>query len=191
MSTVTQPITVEQYDRMIEAGIIGEHDRVELIEGRLVPKMGRKRPHVQAGKRSFRALSRILAPGWHVAKEDPIVVSDLSKPEPDLSIVRGDLDDYDDRDVSASDLALVVEIAQWSLTDDRTVMARIYAASGIPVYWIINLGDYLVEVYSHPDRYSGRYTSHVDYKLGENVPVVIEGREIARVAVADLLPKRP
>jgi hypothetical protein len=40
MSTVTQPITVEQYDRMIEAGIIGEHDRVELIEGRLVPKSG-------------------------------------------------------------------------------------------------------------------------------------------------------
>jgi Uma2 family endonuclease len=191
MATVAQPITIEQYDRMIEAGIIGEHDRVELIEGRLVPKIGRKRPHIQAGKRSFRALSSIMAAGWHVAKEDPIVVSDLSKPEPDLSVVRGDVDDYGDRDVSASDLALVVEIAQWSLTDDRTVMARIYAASGIPVYWIINLGDHLIEVYSHPDQYSGRYTSHVDYRLGENVPVVIEGREIARIAVADLLPKRP
>ncbi|MGZ3415329.1 MAG: hypothetical protein ACXWNX_17695 [Isosphaeraceae bacterium] len=88
MSTITQPITVEQYDRMIEVGIIGEHDQVELIEGRLVPKMGRKRPHIQAGKRSFRAFSRILPPGWHVVKEDPIVASDLSKPEPDLSVVR-------------------------------------------------------------------------------------------------------
>ena len=111
--------------------MIGEHDQVELIEGRLVPKMGRKRPHIQAGKRSFMALSRILPPGWHVAKEDPIVASDMSKPEPDLSVVRGDVDDYKDRDVTASDLA------SWSncsaeLTDDRTVMARVYAASGIP-----------------------------------------------------------
>ncbi len=191
MSTITQPITVKQYDRMIEAGIIGEHDQVELIEGRLVPKMGRKRPHIQAGKRSFRALSRILAPGWHVAKEDPIVASDLSKPEPDLSVVRGDVDDYDDRDVTASDLAQVVEIAQRSLTDDRTVMARVYAASGIPVYWIINLIDDQVEVYSDPDQNSGQYNAHVDYKPGENVPVIIEGREITRIAVADLLPKRP
>ena len=150
--------------------------------------MGRKRPHIQAGKRSFRALSRILAPGWHVAKEDPIVASDLSKPEPDLSVVRGDVDD---RDVTASDLALVVEIAQRSLTDDRTVMARVYAASGIPVYWIINLINDQVEVYSDPHQNSGQYNAHVDYKPGENVPVVIEGREITRIAVADLLPKRP
>ncbi len=187
MSTITL-ITVKQYDRMIEAGIIGEHDRVELIEGRLVPKMGRKRPHIQAGKRSFRALSSIMAPGWHVAKEDPIVASDLSKPEPDLSVVRGDVDDYKHRDVTASDLALVVEIAEWSLTDDRTVMARIYAASGIPVYWIINLINGQVEVYSDPYQNSGHYNVHVDYKPGEHVPVVIEGREIARIPVADLLP---
>ena len=188
MSTITQPITVEQYDRMIEAGIIGEHDQVELIEGRLVPKMGRKRPHIQAGKRSFRAFSRILPPGWHVVKEDPIVASDLSKPEPDLSVVRGDVDDYNDRDVTASDLALVVEIAQRSLTDDRTVMARVYAASGIPVYWIINLIDGQVEVYYDPDQISSQYSAHVDYKPGDNVPVIIEGRELTRIAVADLLP---
>ena len=188
MSTVTQPITVKQYDRMIDAGIIGEHDQVELIEGRLVPKMGGKRPHIQAGKRSFRALSRIMTPGWHLAKEDPIVASDLSKPEPDLSVVRGDVDDYKHRDVTASDLALVVEIAEWSLTDDRTVLSRVYAASGIPTYWIINLIDGQVEVYSDPDQNSGGYNTHAEYKPGDDVPVIIESLEIARIGVADLLP---
>ena len=69
-------------------------------------------------------------------------------------------------------------------------MARVYAASGIPVYWIINLIDDQVEVYSDPDQNSGQYNSHVDYKPGENVPVIIEGWEITRIAVADLLPKR-
>ena len=190
MATVTQPITVSQYDRMIETGVIGEHDQVELLEGRLVPKLSRKRPHIQAGKRSFQAFERILPAGWHVAKEDPIVASDLSKPEPDLSVVRGEVDDYDDRDVTAGDLALVVEIAQRSLTDDRVMMGRIYASSGIPVYWIINLVDSQIEVYTNPDQNLGQHDTRVDYKPGENVPVVIEGREIRRVAVADLLPRR-
>ena len=153
MSTVTSRSQSRQYDRMIDAGVIGEHDRNELIEGRLVPKMGRTRPHVQAASDCCtRALSSIMVPGWHFAKEDTVVVSDLSKPEPELSVVRGDVDDDDDRDVSASDLALVVEIAQWGLTDDRTVMAGIYASSGIPVYWIINLIDGQIEVYSDPVR---------------------------------------
>ena len=101
------------------------------------------------------------------------------------------MDDYNDRDVTASDLALVVEIAQRSLTDDRTVMARIYAASGIPIYWIINLIDGQVEVYSDPDQTSSQYNAHVDYEPGDNVPVIIEGRELTRIAVADLLPRRP
>ena len=82
----------------------------------------------------------------------------------------------------------VVEIAQRSLTDDRTVMARVYAASGIPIYWIINLIDGQVEVYSDPDQTSSMYSAHVDYEPGDTVPVIIEGRELARIAVADLLP---
>ena len=70
------------------------------------------------------------------------------------------------------------------------MMGRIYASSGIPVYWIINLVDSQIEVYTNPDRSLGQYDARVDYKPGEDVPVVIEGHEITRVAVADLLPRR-
>jgi hypothetical protein len=68
-------ITVDQYDRMVESGTLGGAEEVELIEGLLVVKMGRDRPHVQAGKLGLAALQRIVPPGWHVAKEDPFVAS--------------------------------------------------------------------------------------------------------------------
>jgi len=180
-------LTVGQYDRMIENRTIGDAEKVELIEGLLVTKMGRNRPHVQAGKKGLAALLRITPPGWHVAKEDPLVASDYSKPEPDLALVRGEVTDYADRDVKAGDIGLIVEIADSSLAADREVMGRLYAASGIPVYWIVNLVDRLVETYTRPDSVGG-YQCRTDFRTGEDIPVVIDGREIGRIAVLELLP---
>jgi Uma2 family endonuclease len=180
-------LTVVQYDRMIENGTIGESDDVELIDGFLVIKERRNRPYVQAGRLGLAALQQIAPPGWHVAKEDPTVASDWSKPEPDLAIVRGEIDDYAKRDVTASDLGLVVEIAASSLAVDREVMGRLYATGGVPVYWIVSLVDGLVEVYSAPDPARG-YRSRVDHRRGDLIPVALDGREIGRAAVDDLLP---
>jgi Uma2 family endonuclease len=177
---------VEQYDQMVEVGILGKTDRVELIEGVLVAKMGRNRPHVQAGNKGQRALERALPPGYHVRKEDPIVVSDLSKPEPDLAVVRGVIEDYDHRDVTAADLALVTEVADSSLRADQEEMKPIYAASNIPIYWIINLVDHQLEVYSDPQ---GReYRTAQVFSPEQDVPLIIDGVEVGRIRVADLLP---
>jgi Uma2 family endonuclease len=180
--------TVGQYDQMVEDGTISEDDRVELIEGLLVRKMGKKRPHVQAGKKGLQALARVAPPGWHVAKEDPIVASDWSKPEPDLALVRGEVEDYSHRDVTAADIALVIEISAATLVDDRTAMARVYATSGIAYYWIVNLVDFQVEVYSDPDPAQGQYGNRADYLPGQQVPVIVDGREVGTIAVAELLP---
>jgi Uma2 family endonuclease len=144
--------TVAQYDQMIRDGMIGENDRVELIEGLLVIPMGRNRPHIVAGKLGLGTLTRIVPQGWHVAKEDPVVVSEWSKPEPDLAIVRGQAKDYLDRDVTAADVALVVEMAESSLSADRSEMTKVYARAAIPVYWIVNLVDRQVEVYTEPSQ---------------------------------------
>jgi Uma2 family endonuclease len=180
-------LTVRQFDQMIQNGTIDDAEDVELIEGLLVTKMGRNRPHVQAGKKGLDAFLRIVPAGWHVAKEDPFVASDWSKPEPDLALVRGRVVDYSERDVTAGDIGLIVEIADSSLAEDRDVMGRLYASSGIPVFWIVNLVDGLVEMYTNADP-SGGYRSRVDFRLGDEVPVVIDGREIGRIAVKDLLP---
>jgi Uma2 family endonuclease len=89
--------------------------------------------------------------------------------------------------VTAGDIGLIVEITDTSLADDRDVMGRLYAAGGIPLYWIVNLVDRLVETYTEPDP-SGGYRSRADFRPGEEIPLVIDGRELGRVAVTELLP---
>ncbi len=159
---------------------------MELVEGLLVTKMGRNRPHVQAGVRGLRLLSGLVPVSWHVCKEDPIVASDWSKPEPDLAVVRGRDEDYDERDVTAADVALVVEIAESSRPADQQDMARVYSAGGIAIYWIVNLVDRQVELYSEPGP-SG-YTSIQILKPGQVLPVMIDGMVVGQIAVSELLP---
>lgn len=179
-------LTVAQYDLMVQAGILGKRDRVELIEGILVAKMGRNRPHIVSGNKALRTLQGTIPPGWYVAKEDPLTVSDLSKPEPDLAIVRGKAEDYIERDVTAKDVAVVAEIAESSLRADQNEMRAVYAASSIPAYWIINLVDHQLEVYSDPEGREYR-TSQV-FSREQEVPLIIGGTEVGRIRVADLLP---
>jgi Uma2 family endonuclease len=179
-------LTVGQYDQIIASGIIAENERVELIEGLLVAKMGRNRPHVQAGSKGLRVIDRVLPATWHARKEDPIIVSDGSKPEPDLAVVRGEIEDYDHRDVMATDVGLVVEIAESSLSADRIEMKRIYSASGIPAYWIVNLIDRQLEVYTDPTQDGYRTTRILD--ANQTVELILDGVEVATIAVASLLP---
>jgi Uma2 family endonuclease len=134
-------LSVEEYNRIVHAGVFETQDQVELVEGFIVRKTPGDKSHPLAAKQAMLALLRVLSPGWHVASEKSVVASDWSKPEPDLAVVRGQARDYLQRDVTAGDVALVVKIAQSSLEQDRTVMARVYATSGIPVYWILNLVD--------------------------------------------------
>jgi hypothetical protein len=112
--------------------------------------------------------------------------SNWSKPEPDLAVVRGQAEDYIDRDVIAADIAVVVEIAESSLSADQEDMALIYASSAILVCWIIILVDRCVEVYSDPGLAS--YRSCERLIAGQEVRVVVEDVDVGRIAVADLLP---
>src|SRR5581483_11694181 len=135
------------------------------------------------------ALDRSLPPGWHVAKEDPVVTAD-SEPEPDVAVLRGEIRDYTDRKPGPEDLGLVVEVADSSLRQDRTVKKRIYARAGVPWYWIVNLLDRRLEVYSDPTGPARRpdYRTRKDYGPEDEVPLVLDDREVARLAVRDLLP---
>jgi Uma2 family endonuclease len=109
----------------------------------------------------------------------------VSKPEPDRCVGRGSIRDYSQRDPGAAEVALVVEVAESSLAEDRT-MARIHGGSGIAAYWIVNLVDRQVEVYTL--RYSDGYHSRQDFTAGQEVPVVVDGVEAGRIPAADILP---
>jgi Uma2 family endonuclease len=84
-----------------------------------------------------------------------------------------------------ADIGLLVKVSDTSLADDRK-MALNYAATGVPVYWIVNLVDRQVEVYNSPTH--GGYSARQDYRTGYHVPVILDGTEVGRIAVADLLP---
>jgi hypothetical protein len=86
-------ISVPMYHRMIEAGILGPDDRVELLEGLLVKKLSKNPPHRVAKRLLQRALSAVLPAGWFDDEQEPVTTDD-SEPEPDLSILRGDPRDY-------------------------------------------------------------------------------------------------
>ncbi|BAU14560.1 hypothetical protein LEP3755_51090 [Leptolyngbya sp. NIES-3755] len=168
---------------MIQLGILTDDDPVELLEGWLVYKMPKNPPHRITTKLTRDALDQILPPGWYVDTQEPITLSD-SEPEPDVVIVRGTTQDYLDRHPTAQDIALVIEVADSTLDRDRTSKKRLYARAGIPIYWIINLVDRSIEIYTQPENEDYQQQTTVT----EGIEVVLEGSTIAQIPLQNLLP---
>jgi Uma2 family endonuclease len=182
-------LSLEQYHAMARAGILTENDPVELLEGWLVYKMTKNPPHSVVTQLTQNALRQILPGDWFVSSQEPITL-DNSEPEPDITIVRGAIRGYLSHHPGADDIALVVEVADSTLRIDRGFKKRIYARAGISTYWIINLVDKQIEVYSQPTGPSKCPDYHVrrDYLPADELPVIIDDREIGRLAVKELLP---
>jgi Uma2 family endonuclease len=180
--------SVEQYDRMARDGILNGEDRVELIDGLLVQKMTKNERHMAATKRIVRAIDRVLPEGYHVAKEDPIVTVG-SEPEPDVAILRGDIDDYLSRKPRGGDVLLLVEVFDTTYAADLAKLP-LYAEAGIVHCWIANIAADRIEAYAEPTGpdASPQYRRREDFARGATIPLVIDCREVARLAVNDLLP---
>ena len=182
-------LSVDQYHEMIRSGILTDDDPVELLEGWPVFKLGKNPPPVLATRLTREAPERLLPSGWFIALQDPIT-TDTSEPEPDAAVVRGNPRLYFARHPSPEEVALVVEIAEATLRRDVELKSRIYAASGIPVYWIVNLPEKQLEVYTNPSGPTEQpaYRQRQVYGVGDEVLVVIDGHDVGQVPVKDLLP---
>jgi Uma2 family endonuclease len=182
-------LTVEQYHAMIDAGILRSGDPVELLDGWLVQKMTKHPPHGVAIGLAGEALRSVLPAGWVIRYQDPVTAT-TSEPEPDVVVARGNLRDYVDRHPGPAQVGLLIEVSDTTLGTDRGRKKRIYARAAIATYWIVNLIDNQIEVYSEPSGPAERpdYNQRQDYRSGEEVPVVIDGREVGRLRVQDLLP---
>jgi len=181
--------SVDEYDRMIEVGILTSDERIELIRGWLIPQMSKNLPHIAGTRRARKQFARLQLVGCFLDIQDPIRLLD-SKPEPDLMVVRGGEEQFDKRAILPADVALILEVADSSIEFDRTWKLVMYAEAGIRAYWIINLADHCVEVFDDPTGPAPEpaYRSQQTFKPGDSVPVVIDGHEVGRVAVNDLLP---
>jgi Uma2 family endonuclease len=173
---------------MVHLGILSDDDPVELLEGWLVYKMPKNPPHRVTTKLTRNALEAIIPEDWYVDTQEPITLID-SEPEPDVVIVRGNTRDYLDRHPGAQDIALIVEVSDTTLERDRTSKKRLYARAGIPIYWIINLPEQQIEVYTEPVTLGeATYQRRQDYQLSDKVPVSIAGQTLTLLSIWDLLP---
>jgi Uma2 family endonuclease len=180
--------TVEQYERMIAADVFRSTDRVELLEGWIFETMTRHPPHDSAISRINRRLLRVLPDEWLLRVQSGIALRD-SEPEPDLAIVRGPEEAYDRRKPVARDIALVIEVSESSLVEDREYKGPLYAQARIPEYWVVNLVESQIEVYTQPR--AGRspgYRRRQDWKAHDKLPLTLDGRTITQLPVCDLLP---
>lgn len=180
--------TVDQYHRMIAAGILTENDRVELLEGWIVPRMPHNPPHDGTVWLVQTTLLSRLPADWILRVQSAITTQD-SEPEPDVVVARGPGMRYFTTHPRPDDVALVVEVADATLLADREGKGRLYARARIPTYWLINLPESQIEVYTQPKV--GRrpsYRQRQDYTPRHSIPLVIGGEEVARLPVRDLLP---
>jgi Uma2 family endonuclease len=179
-------ITVDEYERIIRAGALENPGKVELIDGYLVDKMAKNPEHSFSATSAHEMLKALLPAGWSARKEEPVRIPAYDEPEPDVSVVRGITADYRHRIPEPADVALLVEVSDSSLSQDLGPKLSAYAKAGIPVYWIANLVDGQVEVYSNPGH--NGYQTHEVLAPGHMLRVVIDGVEVGEIPVADILP---
>jgi Uma2 family endonuclease len=187
--TIHHRFSVEHYHRMIEAGILDEDDKVELLEGYLVLRPYQTPRHNTVIRVVHKALADMLPAGWDIRILSAVTLPD-SEPEPDLAVVRGDERSYFRHHPGPSEIGLLVEVADYPLARDREDKARIYARAGIAIYWIDNLVDRQVEVMTVPSGPSAApaYGQRQVHTPGADVPVILDGKALGSVLVRDLLP---
>ncbi len=147
-----RPLRRVEYDKLIELGVFVD-ETIELLDGVLVPMSPIGPPHSATVQRLNAILVPALAGRALICIQSPFAALNTSEPEPDVAVVP--LGDYD---AAHPDRAyLVIEVAESSLARDRGVKSRIYASSGVPEYWIVNLLERRIEVFSDP--MGGTYSS--------------------------------
>jgi Uma2 family endonuclease len=183
-----QPLSVPQYLSLVQSGKITDDSGCELIEGWMVPTMTKAPGHEEAHETLRDLLVAIFPEGWLCRSQGPIVLLD-SVPEPDLSIVPGPRSRFRQQHPQASDVEWLVEVSDTTLERDRGSKLRAYARSSIREYWIVNLIDRQIEVYTSPQPNAAvpGYAPPAIYHPGEQLPVHIGGVEAARLSVDEVL----
>jgi Uma2 family endonuclease len=175
--------TVAEYEQMATAGILGEDDRVELINGEIVTMTPVGSRHAGAVKRLLHAFLPLQAAGTVLLSvQDPIQLGSHSEPQPDFALLRPRPDFYATAHPNSSDVLLIIEVAETSAEFDRTVKLPLYAKEGIPEVWLVNVTEDRIELFRDP-RADGYQTHQVVSKGRSIVPLAVPNFTIATDAI--------
>ena len=180
----TRPFTVDEYYRMAEAGILGEDDRVELLDGEIVQMSPVGVPHSACVDLLTHALEAVRRHAATIRIQSPVRLGEYSEPEPDVAVLRGEPRDYARRHPGPADTLLVVEVADTSLLYDRRRKVPAYARAGVPEAWLVDLPGGRVHVFRGPgaDGYESATVLAATYVL------TIEAIPEVRIPVRAILP---
>ena len=162
---VRRRFTIEEYERMVETGILAQDDRVELIDGEIVEMSPIGDPHAAFVANLTHLLVNRFGDRARVWVQGPLRVPPRSKPQPDLALLRPR--SYVREGATTADVLLVIEVSDTSLQYDRTVKLRLYARAEIPEYWIVDANAETLEIYRLPS--GERYTDHRRPVRGDRV----------------------
>lgn len=161
----TYTLSVAQYDRMIEAGILPENEHIELIEGEIIEMAALGRRHASRVNLLAESLTEQSRRRYIVSVQNPIQLDDLSEPEPDIALLTRRDDFYRHQLPHPADVLLVIEVADSSLEYDRRTKLPLYARAAIREFWLVNLIEERIEIYTEPSN--GAYTKVAYIKRGE------------------------
>lgn len=159
--------TLEHYHAMIDEGILGEDDRVELIHGAILDMSPIGNPHVVTINRLNRLFTSALGERAIVSVQNPVTLPPDSEPQPDVVLFRPQEDFYANARPTPADVLLVAEVADSSLRYDRIVKSTLYSSAGIPEFWIVDISGEAIEVYTQPS--GDHYTQMKTYKRGDRI----------------------
>jgi Uma2 family endonuclease len=167
--TTRWTVSVADYHRMHEAGVLGEDDRVELIDGeiRVMAPIGVK--HAAAVKRYNALLTAQVGKNAIVSVHNPVQLNDKSEPQPDLALLKYRDDFYGNVAPLASDVLLIIEVSDTTLVYDRLEKLPRYALAGIPEVWITDTDGEAIEKYTDPK--GNQYATKQTFKRGQSISV--------------------
>ncbi|MBS9382996.1 hypothetical protein BMF77_00768 [Dolichospermum sp. UHCC 0315A] len=145
-------LNVSQYHQMSEVGIFSENDKVELINGEIIEMSPIGRRHAACVDRINRLFSNILGMKVIVRVQNPIILNNLSEPEPDIALLQPRADFYESGHPQPQDIFLLIEVADSSLEYDRDVKIPLYASSGITEVWLVDIYEQVIIVYRYPSE---------------------------------------
>lgn len=175
---------VDEYHRMLHAGIIAPDERVELIAGQVIPMSAKNPPHAATTLCASDYLKQLLADVALVRVQDPVQLNQYSEPEPDIAIVRIEPRKYIDHHPAPDEVFLLIEVADTTLETDRRQKAPLYAQAGISEYWILDVNKFQVYVFREPSGET--YTQELI--LGENATLSLVAFPEIDIQISQLFP---